>query len=231
MTRKLLPLLSAGAVGLGVAALRRRGRRRAPRQRLAGDALRVVVVGAGFGGLALARELAGEAAEVTVLDRNNYHLFQPLLYQVATAALDPEEIAHAVRGIFQDRPNVRFQMATVTGVDWENKTVGVAEGAPVPFDVLVLAAGAETATFGTPGVEDYAFGLKGLEEAIDLRSHTICQFERVEDDPAEVDRGALTFVLVGGGPTGVEMAGSLVELFDAVLRNCLLYTSPSPRDS
>ncbi|MGI9173999.1 MAG: NAD(P)/FAD-dependent oxidoreductase, partial [Rhodothermales bacterium] len=171
----------------------------------------MVIIGAGFGGLTLAQKLAKAPVEVLLVDQNNYHLFQRLLYQVATAALEPEEVAHAVRGIFQKHENVRFRMATVTGVDWEDRRVLVAEGHPIAYDYLVIAAGASTNTFGTPGVDEYAFDLKDLGKAVDLRSHIVRQFERAEADPAEIERGVLNFIAVGGGPTGVEMAGALVE--------------------
>ncbi len=154
---------------------------------------------------------------MTLVDRNNYHLFQPLLYQVATSALEPEEIAHSVRGVFQDQSNVRFRMAAATGVDWERRELLTAEGAPIPFDRLVLAAGAETASFGVPGVEEFAFGLKHLEDAVALRSWIIRRFEETALTPAAADLGALTFVVVGGGPTGVEISVALRELFEQVL--------------
>ncbi|MDT0632652.1 NAD(P)/FAD-dependent oxidoreductase [Rubrivirga sp. S365] len=216
MPRTRTALLAAGALGLGTAALRRW--RRHPSPPPGGRPLRVVCVGAGFAGLRLAQELDGEPVELTLVDRNNYHLFQPLLYQVATAALEPEEIAHSVRGVLQGQANARFRMARATGVDWERRELQTAQGEPIPFDRLVIAAGAETASFGVPGVEEFAFGLKHLEDAVALRSHTIRRFERATLDPDEIDRGALTFVLVGGGPTGVEMSVALVELFDMVLQ-------------
>ena len=188
-----------------------------PGPRTADRRLRVVCVGAGFGGLRLAQALRGEPVEVTLVDRNNYHLFQPLLYQVATSALEAEEIAHVVRGVFQDQPNVRFRMAEATGVDWERRALLTAGGAALPFDRLVIAAGAETASYGVPGVESFAFGLKRLDDAVALRSHVIARFEQAAMDPAEIDRGALTFVVVGGGPTGVELSVALAELFGRVL--------------
>ena len=211
----LLALAAALILALSVWVVRGRRRPVPPPD----GAMRVVCVGAGFGGLRLAQELDGEPVEVTLVDRNNYHLFQPLLYQVATAALEAEEIAHAVRGVFHGQGNVRFRMAQATGVDWDARELLTAQGEPIPFDRLVVAAGAETASFGVPGVDDYAFGLKHLEEAVALRSHVIRRFERATLDPAEIDRGALTFVVVGGGPTGVEMSVALTELFSKVLRD------------
>lgn len=181
--------------------------------------MRVVCVGAGFGGLRLAQELRHAPVDVTLVDQNNYHLFQPLLYQVATAALEAEEIAHAVRGVFHDQDNVRFRMAHATGVDWDARHLLTAGGDPIPFDRLVIAAGAETASYGVPGVDEYAFGLKHLEEAVALRCHVIQCFERAALSAQEINRGALTFVVVGGGPTGVEMSVGLMELFSKVLED------------
>lgn len=185
----------------------------------------VVVIGAGFGGLAAARALGRSEATVTLIDRENYHLFQPLLYQVATAGLEPDEIAYAVRGVFQKNKRVRFRMGTVAAVDLDARTVmlePVAEaGHPdvVSYDALVIAAGARTAYFGTPGAEEFSFGLKRLGDAVRLRSHVMRQFETADRDPSSIERGALTFVVVGGGPTGVEMAGALSELFRLVLKH------------
>jgi NADH dehydrogenase len=179
---------------------------------------RVVVVGAGFGGLAVARALAKEpAVDVLVVDRTNYHLFQPLLYQVATASLEPADIAYAVRGILRRMPNAHFRSTEVVGVDWDARTLKVSTGDPIPFDSLVLAAGARTATFGVPGVEEHAFGLKHLNDAIALRSHLLRQFELADSDASLIDTGALTVVVVGAGPTGTEMSGALSELFRKVL--------------
>ena len=179
---------------------------------------RVVVVGAGFGGLTLARSLRKAPVEVLLIDRQNYHTFQPLLYQVATAGLEPEEIAHAVRGIFQRQKNFRFRLGEVVGVDWADRTVRLKDGDRIPYDTLVLAAGLTTNFFGIEGAEAQGFPLKSLPEAVALRSHVISQFERADRDPALIEQGALTFVVVGGGPTGVEMAGALLELFQMVLR-------------
>ncbi len=179
---------------------------------------RVVVVGAGFGGLTLARSLRKEPVEVLLIDRQNYHTFQPLLYQVATAGLEPEEIAHAVRGIFQRQKNFSFRLAEVVGVDWADRAVLLVDGDRVSYDYLVLAAGLTTNFFGVEGAQAHGFPLKTLPEAVALRSHVIHQFERADRDPALIDKGALTFVVVGGGPTGVEMAGALLELFQMVLR-------------
>lgn len=178
---------------------------------------RIVIVGAGFAGLEAGHELVGKPVQVTVVDRHNYHLFQPLLYQVATAGLDPQDIAHAIRGIFQDASNVTFRMARVTGVDWDEDCVLVDAGEPIPFDYLILAAGATTTTLGIEGVREHTYPLKTLSDAVRLRDHILGRFEAVDKDPSLVDAGALTFVVVGAGPTGVELCGALVELFDHVL--------------
>jgi NADH dehydrogenase len=188
---------------------------------------RVVIVGAGFGGLRLARTLRKVPVEVLLIDRNNYHTFQPLLYQVATAGLEPEEIVHTVRGIFQRHPRFRFRLGTVVGVDWPARAVLMDDGGRIAFDYLVLAAGAVTNYFGVPGAEAHSRSLKSLTEAVNLRSHLIAQFERVDQDPSLIERGVLNFAVVGGGPTGIETAGALIELFEKVLRKD--YPRPSPR--
>ncbi|MHB8466602.1 MAG: NAD(P)/FAD-dependent oxidoreductase [Acidimicrobiales bacterium] len=177
----------------------------------------VVIVGAGFGGLALARALRGEPVRVTLVDRHNFHTFQPLLYQVATAGLEGESIAHAVRGIFHGQSNVDVRLATVVGADLEARILNVADGPPVPYDQLVLACGASSASFGISGVEENGFPLKTLDDALVLRSHLLRQFELADADHGLVDEGALNVIIAGGGPTGVEMAGALAELSSRVL--------------
>jgi NADH dehydrogenase len=179
---------------------------------------KVVIVGAGFGGLRLARELERLPVQVLLVDQNNFHTFQPLLYQVATAALNPEEIGHSVRGIFHGTHNFDFHLGKVVGVDWASEELLFQNGAPERFDYLVLSAGTVTNYFGVEGVEQYSFPLKSMEEAVHLRSHIMRQFEAADADPSLVDKGILNFVICGGGPTGVEMAGSLVELIKHVLR-------------
>ena len=178
----------------------------------------VVIVGAGFGGIDCAKELVNEPVDVTIVDRHNFHTFQPLLYQVATAGLSSSDVAYPVRGIFQDAANVRFRTGVVTGVDWKRNTLGLVDGAEIEFDQLVLAVGATTNWFGVDGASAHAFPLYGLEDAIRLRNHVINQFERADADPDHdlPDSGALTFVVLGGGPTGVETAGALTELFGMV---------------
>ncbi len=178
---------------------------------------RVVIVGAGFGGLAAAQELESASVDVTIVDRNNFHTFQPLLYQVATAGLNAADVAHPVRGIFQRQPNVTFRQGTVTGVDWETHTLELEDGT-LTFDHLIVAAGAVTNHFGVDGAAEHAFPLYGLRDAVRLRNHILARFEAAATDPRLVDDGALTFVVVGGGATGVEVAGAMIELITSVLR-------------
>jgi len=176
-----------------------------------------VVVGAGFAGLRAVRRLASEPVDVTLVDRHNYNTFQPLLYQVATAGLDEGGVAHTIRAIFADNANVEVQLGTASGVDFTERVVELEDGASLAYDALVLAAGATTNDFGIPGVADFAFPLYTLSEAIQLRQHILSCFEATERNPALVDDGALTVLIVGGGPTGVETAGTLAELFTKVL--------------
>lgn len=176
--------------------------------------LHVVVVGAGFGGLTVARELADRPVEVTVVDRHNHHLFQPLLYQVATAGLEPQAVARSVRGVFRRTDNVHFRHAAVTDVDLDARRVHVDAGPPLDHDHLVLAAGATTKTLGIDGVREHTFPLKTLADATNFRDHVLGRFEAAAADPAAVEDGDLTFVMVGAGPTGVEMAGGLADLVD-----------------
>lgn len=178
---------------------------------------RVLIVGAGFGGLACARKLAGKPVDVLILDANNYHLFTPLLYQVASSLLNPSDIARPVRSIFGGKPNVHFRQALVTGFDFEKKTVFTAEGAEIPYDYLVIAAGSTTNFFGIEGVEARALGLKDLGEALELRNHILRCLEVASLKGFREAEPWLTFVVVGGGPTGVEYAGALSELIRGVL--------------
>lgn len=178
---------------------------------------RVVIVGAGFGGLAVARELAGEPLDVTIVDRHNFHTFQPLLYQVATAGLNSADVALPVRGLFQGQRNVGFRHGAVTAVDWDRRAVTLDNGAELGFEYLVIATGAATNTFGIPGAAEYGFPLYTLDDAVRLRNHVLEQFEAADANPSKLAAGLLTFVVVGGGPTGVEVAGALTELFDHVL--------------
>lgn len=179
---------------------------------------KVVVVGAGFGGLAVAHHLAKAPVDVTVVDRNNFHTFLPLLYQVATAGLNAADVAYAVRGILRSAPNTAFRQATVTGVDWGARRVELHDGSSLPFDFLVVAAGATANFFGIEGAADHALPLYTLADAAALRNHVLACFEAADADPSLVADGVLTFVVVGGGPTGVEVSGALAELFQVVFR-------------
>jgi NADH dehydrogenase len=177
----------------------------------------VIIVGVGFVGINAAKVLKHAPVDVLLIDQNNYHTFQPLLYQVATAGLEPTDIAYQARGIFRRQKNFRFLQGKVAGVDWNNQDVLLESGAAIHYDYLILGAGAVYTDFGTPGVKEYAFLLKTLEQANNLRSHILQQFELASIHPELLDEGILNFVIVGGGPTGVEMSGALVELFDKVL--------------
>jgi NADH dehydrogenase len=179
----------------------------------------VVVVGGGFAGLAAVKTLSKlkPPVRVTLLEQHNYHLFQPLLYQLATGLVQPADIAHPVRGIVRRYRRTSVRMATMSGVDFEAREVLTDEGGRFGYDYLILAAGATTNTFGIPGVEEHSFPLKTMPDALRLRAHLLRQFELADNNPAEIARGALTVVVVGGGPTGVEMAGALHELFKHVL--------------
>ena len=183
---------------------------------------RVVVIGAGFGGLAVAKALRSEAVDVVLIDQHNFHTFQPLLYQVATAGLGADDIAYPVRGIVRRQHNVTFRMGTVAAIDLTAKMVTLA-GAPdepdadVAFDTLVLAAGAVSDSFGVPGVAEHALPLKALRDAERIRARVLAQFERAAARPDEVAGGALNVVVCGGGPTGVELAGGVAELYRRVL--------------
>jgi len=176
----------------------------------------VVIVGAGFAGLNAAKTLRSAPVDVTIIDRNNYHKFQPLLYEVAMAGLEPDDIAHNVREIFRGASNIRFRMGTVTDIRADAQELVLRDGAAVAYDYLILAAGAVTNYFGVDGADEHAFPLKNLSDAVDLRNHVLRQFERYDRAPDAAPDGLLTFVLVGGGPTGVEMAGALTELFDTL---------------
>ncbi len=185
---------------------------------------RVVVVGAGFGGLAAAKALADVPVEVTVVDQRNHHTFQPLLYQVATAGLGIDDICYASRGIFQRQANASAVQARVSGVDLDRRLVTTEEGIDLPYEHLVLALGAVTADFGVTGVAEHAYGLKSAAEAIEIRTNVLRRFEaadRLARTAGADERdlaAATTIVLVGGGPTGVEMAGGFAELIDGPLR-------------
>jgi NADH dehydrogenase len=178
----------------------------------------VVIIGAGFGGLATARQLAGTRTSVTVIDRRNYHLFAPLLYQVATAALSPADVSAAVRSILSRHQNIEVLLGEVTDVDPERRRVLMGERA-IPYDYLVIATGSGQSYFGHDEWAAYAPGLKTIEDAREIRGRLLMAFEQAEiaDDPEE-RRRLMTVVLVGGGPTGVEMAGAVAELTRETLK-------------
>jgi NADH dehydrogenase len=189
---------------------------------------RVVVVGAGFGGLNVVEALAPAAVDITLLDRTNHNLFQPLLYQVATAALAPSDIAVPIRSIFSRQRNVRVLMGEVEGVDTARRLVRVKETGEVPYDFLVLATGSVYSWFGHDDWRARSISLKTLDDAERLRLHVLGAFERAESrsDAGEI-RALLTFVVVGGGPTGVELAGAIAELARSTLARDYRHIDPA----
>jgi len=177
----------------------------------------VVIIGAGFGGLTTAMRLKRVAADVTVIDRRNHHLFQPLLYQVATAALSPADIAAPIRGILSRHVNTTVILGAVTGIDRARRTVLIGERR-IPYDQLVIATGARESYFGHDEWVAVTAGLKNIEDATTMRRRILLAFERADDGDDEAERRRLlTFVIIGGGPTGVELAGALAELAKAAL--------------
>ena len=174
---------------------------------------RIVILGGGFAGLYTARGLKGVDAEITVVDRHNYHLFQPLLYQVAMAALNPSDIAAPIRGILRKQKNVRVILGEATSVDVNAKRVDLADGSSLAYDLLVIATGATHSYFGHPEWERFAPGLKTIDDALEIRRRVLLAFEAAEreSDP-ERQKTWLTFVVIGAGPTGVELAGALSEI-------------------
>lgn len=178
----------------------------------------VVVVGAGFGGLEAVRCLRGAPVRITVIDRRNHHLFQPLLYQVATASLATSEIAWPIRNLLRNRPDVVTMLASVSGVDKDARQVLLDDGSSVSYDTLILATGARHAYFGHDDWEPFAPGLKTLEDATSIRRRILIAFEKAEREQDEQKRAALlTFVIIGAGPTGVELAGTIAELARSTL--------------
>jgi NADH:ubiquinone reductase (H+-translocating) len=187
----------------------------------------VVIVGGGFGGLTAAQALKRAPVRVTLIDRTNHHLFQPLLYQVAMAGLSPAEIASPIRSILQSQRNATVLLAEVTGVDNARRLVLLRDG-EMPFDYLVLATGAQTNYFGHNEWEQYALGLKDLDDAVEIRRRVLLAFEAAErEKDEERRRKLLTFVVIGGGPTGVELAGALSELSRYVLARDFRNINPS----
>jgi NADH dehydrogenase len=180
----------------------------------------VVIVGGGFGGLEAGKVLRDRPVRVTLLDRHNYHLFQPLLYQVATATLSPGDIASPIRWIFRNAANIRVLLAEAVAVDAAAHLVRVTDGPPIPYDYLIVATGSSHSYFGHDEWAPNAPGLKTLEDALEIRRRILLAFEKAEreQDPAR-RRELLTFVLIGGGPTGVELAGTLAEIARQTLRH------------
>jgi NADH dehydrogenase len=188
----------------------------------------VVIVGGGFGGLYAARALARHDVQITLLDRKNHHTFQPLLYQVATAGLNPADIAVPIRSILRDHPNVEVLLGAVAAVHPEARTLSLDDGATIPYDTLILATGATHSYFGHPEWAAVAPGLKTLEDALEIRKRIYFAFEAAEREPNEALRAPwLTFVVVGGGPTGVELAGTLGEISRQTLRHDFRHIKPS----
>lgn len=181
---------------------------------------RVVVIGAGFAGLAVAKGLLGSGAHVTVIDKRNFHLFQPLLYQVATGGLSPANIATPVRSLFRGDPRFHVRMGEVTAIDLQARHVLLAgEETPIPFDTLIVATGMHTQYFGNDGWAELAPGLKTIEDALDIRTRVLSAFERAETETDARKRARdLTFAVVGGGPTGVELAGAIAEIAHYTLK-------------
>src|SRR5712671_7686967 len=193
---------------------------------------RVVIVGGGFGGLAAAKALRKAPVQVILIDRTNHHVFQPLLYQVATSVLAPSQMSSPIRGILRKHKNTMVIMGEVTGVDKEQRCVFVnshdREHVPVPYDYLILATGVRPSYFGHNEFEKFAPGLKSVADAVAIRNKILQAFEQAEaeEDPSP-HRDLLTFVLVGAGPTGVEMAGSIAVLVRNTLRSEFRRIDPS----
>src|SRR6201996_3062677 len=181
---------------------------------------KVVIIGGGFGGLSAAQQLNSDLVDVTLIDRRNYHLFQPLLYQVATGSLSAGEVASPLRGVLSRQKNTRVLLGTVVGIDPDSKRVSLADGTIVPYDSLIVAAGSQTSYFGRNEGQEWAPGMKSVEEATAIRHKILYAFEVAErlSDP-EQRRAWLTFVIVGAGPTGVELAGALAEIARKKLKN------------
>src|SRR4030095_10066528 len=189
---------------------------------------RVIIVGGGFGGLEAAKKLAGKDVRVPIIDRTNYHLFQPLLYQVATAALSPADIAAPIRAILSKCKNMEVILAELHSIDVDAKKVRMSDGAELDYDFLILATGARHSYFGHDEWEKLAPGLKSLEDAIEGRRRLLVAFEcaeRITDEAAR--KAAMTFVIIGGGPTGVEIAGAIAEIARHTLAKDFRHIDPS----
>jgi NADH dehydrogenase len=174
---------------------------------------RVLILGGGFAGIGAARKLKGADVDIVLVDRHDYHTFQPLLYQVATDLLETSAVGHALRDLFHDQSNVTVHVATATEIDLEQKQVAFSEMGPLGYDYLVLALGAGVNFFGTPGADEHSFPMYTLSDAVRLRGHVLERWEAADREPSLLDDGALNIVIVGGGPTGVESAGALADLY------------------
>lgn len=189
---------------------------------------RIVILGAGFGGLTAARALSRAKAQVTLIDAQNYHLFQPLLYQVATATLSPADIATPIRSTLRDQANANVLLGEVTNIDRAKRIVSIDDGRHVPYDYLIVATGARHAYFGHDNWEPVAPGLKKIDDATEIRRRILLAFEKAETETDDARRRALlTFVIVGGGPTGVEMAGAIIELAKKALLRDFRHIDPA----
>ncbi|MGH3042858.1 MAG: NAD(P)/FAD-dependent oxidoreductase [Gaiellaceae bacterium] len=176
---------------------------------------RVLILGGGFAGIGAARKLKGADVDVVLVDKHDYHTFQPLLYQLATDLLETSAVGHPLRDLFHEQPNVAVHQATATGIDLEKREVQFAEMPPTAYDYLVLALGAEVNFFGTEGAAEHAFPMYTLADAVRLKEHVLQRWEAADRDASLVEDGALNVVIVGGGPTGIETAGALAELYRA----------------
>ena len=178
---------------------------------------RIIIIGGGFGGIALAKKLSGKDVQVLLLDKHNYHTFQPLLYQVSTGGLEPDSIAYPIRKVLQGYPNFYFRLAEVTQIDTENRRLETNIGGIV-YDYLVVATGSQTNFFGNKNIESYGMAMKTVPQSLNLRSLILENFEQalLTDDLHERD-ALMNFVIVGGGPTGVELAGALAEIKKGIL--------------
>ena len=178
----------------------------------------IVILGAGFGGIGALKRLRDADVRITIVDKNDYHTFQPLLYQVATDELGPMEVGFPIRELLHGRQNITFHQTTVQSIDLQRKQVMVEGSNPIQYDYLVLALGGTVNFFHTPGADQYALPLYTMTDAIRLKEHILKRFEAVDKNPALVDDGALNVCVVGGGPTGVELAGAVAELLSAELK-------------
>lgn len=177
----------------------------------------MVILGVGFGGMNAARALENEDVEVTVIDQHNYHTFLPLLYQVATSGLNPADVAYPARGLFRRRRRVLFRQGTVAGVNWDTREVELEAEDPIGFDHLIIGVGARANYFGVPGAAEHTFPLYSMPDALRVRNHLLALFEAADARNDLIRAGILNIVVVGGGPTGIEIAGAIAELITDVL--------------